>query len=362
MKKTIIALALLGGWTTMASAQSNVTVYGILDAGVTRISNDGAGGSPISIQAGQLATSRWGFRGSEDLGNGLKANFVLEGTLANDTGAFGSNFGTPATTTSLFDRQATIGLSGKFGSVDLGRQNSLNIGMAAVADPMGLSFAGTNPHVLFTSMNHAGVYGAYGSNGGGTALRQNNSIKYATPSFGGLGFSLMRSLGERADSSQGTYNGVSAFFGAKAVTAAGYYSRMTNTTNNDELTNFGAGVKVTAGLATIKASYSSSEFDTANRKITVAGLGVDYPVQPNVVLTAAYYNTRHTGDADTASDQLNLIGKYALSKRSTLYASIGRATTDDVITATTLVNLAQGFVTVGSDSATRITAGVTHAF
>ncbi len=178
MKKlTFVATAVLGLLSTAAMGQSSVTLYGIVDAAVVHTTNQ-LGGSRSSIDAGQLATSRWGMRGSEDLGGGLKANFGLESTLVNDTGAAGN----------LFDRQATVGLSGGFGSVNLGRQNILGVDSIGLADPLGLAHPGTNPNVAFSALNAGRLYGEYGTNGGvnQAQLRQNNSIKYLTPVFSGL--------------------------------------------------------------------------------------------------------------------------------------------------------------------------------
>jgi predicted porin len=361
MKKTITALAVLSACMTTASAQSNVTIYGLVDAGVAYVTNDKPAGNKTSVDAGQLQTSRWGFRGVEDLGNGLKARFGLEGTLFNDTGAAGVATGTP-TTTSLFDREATVGLGGSFGSVDLGRQNILGIGSVGLADPMGISFAATNPNVLFSAMNHAGVYGAYGANNGGSALRQSNSIKYVSPTFGGAGFAVMRGFGEQAgDTGKSKYEGVSAFYTGGPFGVAGAYARMTNATNTQTLKSYALGVKYTTPVAVLKSTYSANEVDTTQRKIAVFGVGVDVPVSPAITLTGAFYNTRHTGDASDDSQQYIAIAKYALSKRSVLYASYGRANTDTVVTATQ-INLAQGFVAVGSDSANRYTVGIMHLY
>jgi predicted porin len=365
MKKTIIALAVLSACMTTASAQSNVTIYGIVDAGIVHTTNDS--GNKTSVDAGLLQTSRYGFRGVEDLGNGLKARFGLEGTLLNDIGSGGVPTGgatsaTPANT-SLFDREATVGLVGNFGSIDFGRQNILGIGSVGLADPMGLAFAATNPNVLFSAMNHAGAYGPYGANNGGSALRQSNSIKYISPTFAGAGFALMRGFGEQAgDIGKSKYEGVSAFYNNGPIGVAGAYARMTNAADTQTLKSYAVGAKYDAKVAVVKATYSANEVNTTGRKISVAGVGVDVPVAPAIVLTGAVYNTRHTGDASDDSQQYIAIAKYALSKRSILYASYGRANTDTVVTATQAINLAQGFVAVGSDSANRYAFGVYHAF
>jgi len=361
VKKHIIALAALCACMSAASAQTSVTIYGIVDAGITHVNNDGPNGGRTTVEAGQMAVSRWGFKGVEDLGGGLKARFGLEGTLLNDTGAAGVATGNP-TATSLFDREATVGLTGNFGSIDFGRQNILGVLSVGMADPMGLAFAATSPNVLFSAMNHAGVYGAYGANGGGTALRQNNSVRYVSPSWGGFGFGLMRAFGEQAgDSQRSSYQGVSAFYNAGPLNVAGAYARMKNNTNTDLLTSHAIGVKYTMPRAVLKATYAENELDSTNRKIAVFGAGVDVPVAPNITLTGAFYNTKRSGDLSDDSQQYIFITRYALSKRSTAYFSYGHAATDTVVTATQ-INLAQGVVSVGSDSANRLTVGIMHAF
>ena len=363
MKKTILAMAVLAACMSTASAQTSVTIYGIVDAGITHVTNDGPVGDRSTVEAGQLQVSRWGFKGTEDLGGGLKARFGLEGTLLNDTGAAGVSTGaTP--TTALFDREATVGLSGAFGSIDIGRQNILGIGSVGLADPLGLAFAATSPNVLFGGMNHAGVYGAYGANGSGSALRQSNSVKYVSPTFSGLGFAVMRAFGEQgAGIQKSSYQGASVFYNMGPFGAAGAYARMKNNTDTDLLTSYGVGLKYSLPQAVIKATYIANEFDVSNRKIAVLGVGVDVPVAPALTLTGAVYNTKRYGDLgpDEDSQQYHLIGKYALSKRTVAYAAYSRANTSTVVTATG-INLAQGFVAVGSDNANRFTTGVMHMF
>jgi len=371
MKKTILAMAVLAACMSTASAQTSVTIYGIVDAGITHVTNDGPVGDRTTVDAGQMQTSRWGFKGVEDLGGGLKARFGLEGTLLNDTGAAGVNTGNPPTT-SLFDREATVGLSGAFGSIDIGRQNILGIGSVGLADPMGLAFAATSPNVLFGAMNFGAVYGNYGANGpGNSALRQTNSIKYVSPSFAGFGFGLMRAFGEQGNGIQkGSYQGASVFYNAGPLGVAGAYARMKNVTDTDLLTSYGVGVKYTLPMAVIKGTYIANETDLSHRKISVLGVGVDVPVAPAMTVTAAVYNTKRYGDfgPDNDSQQYHLIGRYALSKRSTVYAAYTRANTSALVTSVATltepqpINLAQGIVAVGSDQANRFTVGVMHMF
>lgn len=359
MKKSLIALAVLGACMSNTYAQSNVTIYGIVDAGVTHVSNDNGGRT--TVEAGQMQVSRWGFRGLEDLGGGLKAVFGLEGTLLNDTGAAGVATGTPSST-SLFDREASVGLVGGFGTLTFGRQNILGINSVGLADPMNLAFAATSPNVLFSAMNHAGVYGPFGANNGGTALRQNNSVKYISPYFHNFGFALMRAFGEQPGSTgKSKYEGLSAFYHTGPFGTAAAYARMTDVTGNAVLKSYAVGARYTGAQFSVRSTYSANELDTTHRKISVFGIGVDVPAGPALTFTGAVYNTRHTGDAHDDSQQYIAIAKYAFSKRSTGYVSIGRAVTDTVVSATQ-INLAQGFVAVGSDSANRFTVGIMHYF
>jgi predicted porin len=364
MKKTLAALAVLGACTANASAQSHVTFYGIIDAGLTRVINDsgnGNNGTRTTLESGQMQTSRWGFRGEESLGGGLKARFGLEGLLANDTGGAGIPTGTPSRT-SLFDREATVGLSGGFGTVSLGRQNVLGMNSTVMADPMGMAFAPTNPNVLFSVMNSAPAYGAYGANNGGSALRQSNSIRYTSPYYKNFGFALMRAFGEQPGSvEKSKYEGVAGFYHTGPFGASAVYARMKNVTASEELKSHVFGARYTKSRVTLRSTYSANRVDTTRRKISVAGVGVDVLLAPAVTLTGAVYHTRHTGNARNASRQYIAIAKYALSKRSTAYASIGQARTDNVVTASQ-INLAQGFVSAGSDSAQRFTTGMMHFF
>lgn len=364
MKKSLVSLAVLGAFASAASAQTSVTLYGIVDAAVSYVSNAPltatTAGSKTTIDAGQLATSRWGFKGSEDLGGGLKANFALESTLANDTGAGGTTFGPTLASSSLFDRISTVGLSGGFGSVNLGRQNMLGVDSVGLADPIGFAHAGTNPNVMFSALNQ-NSFGGAGTNDGGSALRQNNSIKYLTPTFSGFGAAAMYGFGEKADSNANTYKGLSGYFSSGASGAALAYAKLTDATGKD-LTLVGGGAKYAMSPVTLKATYVQSKSDVTNRKLAVTGLGIDYAMSAATTLTGAYYNTKSTGmtTADGKSDLFVVLGKYALSKRTTAYASLTFANAGS--SAATDTGLALGLIGAGESSSTRTSVGVMHSF
>ena len=399
MKKlTLVAGAVLAlVSTTSALAQSSVTLYGIVDAAVSYttkqaatppVTNPGTPrgpsvGSLTAVDGGQLATSRWGMRGSEDLGGGLKANFTLESTIANDTGAGGSVFGTlpqataPAVNSgsaTLFDRAAIVGVSGGFGAVTLGRQNILAVDAVGAVDPIGFSQPGINPNVAFSALNHPLVT-AYGTNGGQTALRQNNSIRYALPTMSGFSGAAMYGFGEQAgNSSANTYVGLVGSFNAGPITASLGYNQLKNASataaTTDKLTLVGGGLKYEISNAiAVKATYTQSKADIApERKIAVAGVGVDFMVMPGLTLTGAFYNTKRTETtalpATTFSSKANqLVGKvnYALSKRTSIY---GLMTNEKVNDGNQLVSRRVGLIATaqGEKSANRLAIGVFHSF
>ena len=119
MNKTLIVAAAAASFATVAHAQSSVTLYGVLDAGITYQSNvrtaSGQGKSRFSMGSG-IDQSRFGLRGSEDLGGGLKAIFTLESGFNIGNGKFANGNG------GMFNRQAFVGLSSQYGTVTLGKQ------------------------------------------------------------------------------------------------------------------------------------------------------------------------------------------------------------------------------------------------
>lgn len=188
MKKTI---ALATGLTCLAlspaHAQSSVTLYGITDVGLARIDNIN-GSSSTQVRSGSLYTSRFGFRGTEDLGGGLKALFNLEAGLNVDTGT---------TSTPFFNRQSWVGLSSSnFGDVTLGRM--LPIINDITITSLQASYFGNPSAAIDGAATGAGSSAARFNNMiGGT--RVNNAIKYQSPSLSGFKLLAMAALDEKAE-------------------------------------------------------------------------------------------------------------------------------------------------------------------
>jgi predicted porin len=175
MKKTLLAAALLAGFAGVAQAETSVTLYGIIDTGIgyNKISGapDSAGknGSKFGMINGVQNGSRWGLRGSEDLGDGLRAVFQLESGFDSGNGKSGQG-------NRLFGRQATVGLaSDSWGQLDFGRQTNIASKYFGSIDPFGAGFGQAN---IGTGMSAANT------------ARYDNMVMYQTPSFSGFQFGV----------------------------------------------------------------------------------------------------------------------------------------------------------------------------
>src|SRR6201996_94865 len=174
MKKSLLALAALGAFAGVAHAQSSVTLYGIIDEGFNINTNSG-GKHLYNLSSGVLQGSRFGMRGTEDLGGGLKAVFVLENGFDVNSGKLGQGG-------DMFGRQAYVGLSSPFGTVTLGRQYDSvvdYVGPLEVGDQWG-GYIAAHPDDLDNFNN---------------ANRVNNAIKFTSANYAGLTFGGLYSLG-----------------------------------------------------------------------------------------------------------------------------------------------------------------------
>ena len=180
MKKSLLALALLGAFTASALAEPSVTLYGRIDTGLvyTHKNLDNTAGSTdtFSMDSGVTTGSRWGLKGSEDIGN-AKVGFVLESGFNSDDGTSGQN-------NRLFGREAQVNISGAYGTLYAGR-------LASIASDSG-SIGYLGDVSAFPS-----AYGFVGNQQGSTGTaydRYDNSLAYQTPTFGGLQGAIMYSF------------------------------------------------------------------------------------------------------------------------------------------------------------------------
>ena len=226
MKKAVlIALGLAAG--AGAHAQTNVTIYGIVDAAIVGESG-GSGAHVTKLTSGAASASRIGFRGTEELGDGMSAFFTLETGVKIDTGEVDAA-GT------IFNRQAFVGLRTKAGAVALGRQYTpWHTTLATVADPFGTGYAGTAKNLFPDN---------------GTNVRTSNTITYASPKVNGVNVELAYSAGEQTAMSAGR--------------------------------QFGGAIDYASGPLRVRLAVNSKNTD-------VAATGVNHDLGRNTLLAANY--------------------------------------------------------------------------
>jgi general bacterial porin, GBP family len=345
MKKSLLALAVLGAFAGSAVAQSSVTLYGIADANFT--SQKGGTNTRNAIDSGGLNGNRWGLRGTEDLGGGLKANFVLESGFTLDNGLGGqstqTNAAVPATSTSpaipavsqarLFGRAAWVGVSGGFGEVRIGRHLT-PIGSTIDSVSGGLGTRGADVMPVARTIG--------GTNGRNLdAYRTDNSVNYITPNLGGLTAHLQYSTQVNGaenvglNKEVGQHYGVNVMYKGGPVAAGVAYLAVTDAVAQTLPSLAGAGKQKVNSLfafgsfdarfAKFTLAYNQDDFsDLGNVKDpTTIGIGADVPLGP-VVLSAAYAKVKDSkgvsGGASDDADIYTVQAVYDLSKRTALYA------------------------------------------
>ena len=303
-------------------AQSSAVVYGIMDAGVRSTSgmdpaNARSVGSASMVNSGINTTSRLGYRGNEDLGGGLQALFFLESGLNINTGA-------TASSSKFFDRGAYTGLKGDFGTLTLGRQNTLLADAVLPVDPLATRFASLNANVAISALSshQLGIeYGAAGSSTG--SYRLDNSVKYAY-GFGDTTARVMHAFGNQADSSSKlSSDGASLEYKGAAWQGVLAYTQF-KTVNGLSLNGYVSGVTVPIGAGRVNLTYSGHTANTsatAKTRNQVLGLGGTWPITPQLDLLVGHYrvNRSRTAALDDGYNRTIAFLEYKLSKRSLVY-------------------------------------------
>jgi predicted porin len=350
--KTTAAILAFGAFAGAAHAQSSVTLYGIVDAGLL-VNNNVKGGQEYALSQGN--SSRFGLKGAQDLGGGLQAIFTIESGFTTATGALGQGG-------LEFGRKAYVGLtSPAWGTLTAGRQYS-------VSNDFTSSFA-SGADWAASGLS----YGTHASDVDNvdTSNRTQNSIKYESPAYNGLQFGGLYSLGGQAgsvtkneviDAAVSYSHGPFRFGAGYMFTKDPYYatygdqgnSSTSSSGTNDNMNNkiFGgyasagsqqiivAGGSYAIGAATIGLEYSNTQFQNLGSvsaggaisapKYTGGGatfnsgeINLKYMVTPALLLGGAYIYTRNSG-ADgyegAKYNQFNLGAIYSLSKRTSIYA------------------------------------------
>lgn len=344
MKKTLIAAVAPLAFVSAAHAQSSVTLYGLLDVGIVYANNAG-GHSQIQATSGNINGSRWGLKGSEDLGGGLKAVFVLENGFSAMTGKLaqgGAEFG----------RRAYVGLSSsQYGTITLGRQyDSLQ--------DFTYMFEAVNVWAPFYFAHPGDLDNNGGSN------RVNNAIKYSSVSYGGFTFGGLYSLGGvagdltrnqiwslGANYNVGAFTAGAGFVYAKDPNFSYFGNNPSSSATGSNMTAspvysgyasaktqqiFVAGASYKLGAATISGMYSNTQFKDigALSGLPAVGAGGDakfhnleanatYQFTPAFLLGLTYNYLKGYGANHADYNTVAAGGVYLLSKRTDVFADVG---------------------------------------
>ena len=316
MKKSLLALAVLGAFAGVASAQSSVTLWGIVDVNAHYVKNDGSE-RRVSLGTDGINSSRLGFRGVEDLGGGLKAAFHLEGAVNADTGSVDTN--------RFFGRRATVSLLGGFGEVRLGRDYTPTFWNLTVFDAFGTNGVGSslNPDQLSA----------------GTRVRADNSIGYFLPTgIGGVYGQVMAAAAENtapgvpatvgaAAGNPGRYVGGRIGFAAGPFDIAGAYGVQRYATGAEDLKTFNIGGSYDLGFLKLMAYFNrDKQGDDKDRVVSVSAV---VPFGQSEI-HVGYDNDKRDNDGFTTKvDQIKLGYVYNLSKRTALYGTVSRLNNKD---------------------------------
>jgi predicted porin len=338
MKKTLIAIAALA---VVGAASAQVTLYGKIDASAqastTGKSSDTAASAvadltKYSVGSGGMSGSRWGVKGSEDLGGGLKASFQLENGFSVDTGAAGQGG-------LLFGRQAFVTLGGGFGSLSLGRQYGTIDNVMGYLDIQGYSG--------YSAMGSAFAAGAH-ADGAGTGGRVDSSIIYTTPTVSGFTGVVQFAPGENKTATKAAtaYSGFYAMYSAGPLFVMGGYEQ-----NGTQAVTAAAAVAAVPGnagtaavtakaAATVSGGMIGATYDLGAVKLsgaiengkTTGASDFGYMIGAAVPMGAAALQlgwAAETQSADSSvdgtSDALGVSVIYTLSKRTNVYGSFIRS-------------------------------------
>jgi predicted porin len=338
MKNPLLASIALCAASFAAHAQSNVTIYGSVDGGIRHQRNaNGAGGAVTTMSStGFNNNNRLGFKGVEDLGNGMNAHFVLEGGFMSGTGALDN------TANRLFSREAFVGLGGSWGAIDFGRQYSASFKTIGAYDPfsyyypglipLAASAFGSSPILVTNAVNPTGTLGGYVFD---------NDVQY-TGKFGPVTVRAEYALGEaRGSTRDGSAQTIGASYVNGPFSMGGLYGQKKATfaaarglpgtvpagsyQDGEQWTVGGAyrigGFRLAGGYIKETQANGSALRDA---HVKNAWGGLSYNFDPALKLTGAFYRTKvgFIGGVEGKRDLLIVGTTYALSKRTSLYTEV----------------------------------------
>lgn len=307
MKKSVLALAVLGAFTGAASAQSSVTLFGVADLSLREVKN----GTFKSKTLGRdgVQSSRFGLRGVEDLGGGLRASFHFESGLDPGTGAPDAVF---------WQRRTTVSLLGGFGEIRLGRDLNPTFLIHGSYDPFGTVGVGTPFN----------IESALGS-GAATLVRTSNAVSYITPPLGGFYGQVMVSPSEGVPGNKYT-GGRLGFATGPFDISVGFAKTETATVNDYEIAGVGAAFNF--GFLRLLGYFHTSEFGPLEQKVYT--LSATIPIGQSEIRVTGGKGDMSGGAAGSGfgeADDATIVSvgySYNLSKRTALYTHYGRIKND----------------------------------
>jgi predicted porin len=368
MKKSLLALAVAGAFSSAAYAQSSVTLFGIVDATVRYAKGDGNGNQKLLTNSG-LNSSRLGVRGTEDLGGGLKAGFWLEGSVNNDDGtgaATNTNnqpTGNPPAGAAggqgfTFNRRAFVNLAGGFGEIRLGRNYTPIFMQITSNDPFGTN--GVGDVKIYATTGLATTTAPQ------TTVRASNAFEYLTPSgIGGVYVHAMYALGENASNSANPNDGRS--LGGRVGWAGGPVDVSIAYNKTDYLqsatagnyTVMGAGATLTFGAFKPMLQYLRHKIDLSagtdpERADIMAGILMSFGAT-DVRASYTRYDVKNTSND---AQQIAAGVVYNLSRRTAFYGTVAQMDNKGTGTgfATGRATTQAGGKTLGVD------LGIRHSF
>lgn len=344
MKKSLLVLAIASLAAGTATAQSSVTLSGIVDLSANSVQT---GSSTIKTLDGgtgayQLQSNRLIFRGVEDLGGGMSAGFWLESPLDSDIGGAGASNGVSATP-AFFSRRSTVSLMGKFGEIRLGRDYNPSNWNQYVEATGGNGFGG----LLYMVLDGLG-------SGAKSVVRSNNSVTYHLPAgLGGLFGRVMVAAGENV-TGQKYMGGLLGYATGPLSVSAAFGD--TKTATPDDYKVFNVGVSYDFGVAKVYGLWDQAEWGA--RKRTTYSISTSVPIGHHE-FRAAYVRADASGAGTDANDgtKFALEYIYSLSKRTALYTQYGRVTNEGAATYALA-----GSGGVAGQTQTGFGAGIRHAF
>lgn len=311
MKKSLIALAVLGSVAGVAQAQSSVTLYGVVDAYAARVKSGAVGAetSTTVLNSGGLLSSRFGVMGTEDLGGGLKAIFKLEQGFDASNGTANAN--------TAFDRQSWVGLEGGFGTVQFGNVWSAFDDVFYIGNSVFDSFV-FSPGAAGFSLNGGPVLSVYNYTD-----KPRNAIRYTTPSFGGFSAAVSHGLDENAATKTDQTDFNVQYASGPLTVAFAYQLRRDSgaiTAGDDQKFAY-LDAAYDLGPVVLKGGIGQTR-EVLATKTNDYQFGVDFPLSSALTLSAGYAGSKDKDGTDTKRQGLAVGATYTLSKRTLVYTAL----------------------------------------